>query len=200
MAFFFLVVGGRNSKDVCSLAYDITHMWNLILKNYTNELLYKTETDVQISKTKLTDNEKAFPEGEMGWGDQINQELGMNTHTLRYIRQITNKDLLCSTGNSTQCCVITYMRKEPEKEWIYVYGWRGFPGGAVVKNPPASAGDTGDVGLTPGSGRSPGGGNGNTLQYFCLENFMNRGAWWATVHGVEKRHSGAVVYMYDWIT
>ena len=63
---FFLVVGGRNSKDVCSLAYDITHMWNLILKNYTNELLYKTETDVQISKTKLTDNEKAFPEGEMG--------------------------------------------------------------------------------------------------------------------------------------
>ena len=66
-----------------------------------------------------------------------------------------------------------------------------------MKNPPASAGDAGYVGLTPGSGRSPGRGNGNTLQYSCLENFMNRGAWWATVHGVAKRHNGAVVYMYD---
>ena len=59
----------------------------------------------------------------------------------------------------------------------------------MVKNPPASAGDAGDMGLIPGSGRSPGGGNGNTLQYSCLENFMNRGAWWATVPRVEKRHS-----------
>ena len=45
----------------------------------------------------------------------------------------------------------------------------GFPGGSVVNNPPANAGDTGDVGLTPGSGRSPGGGNGNPLQYSSLE-------------------------------
>ena len=66
-----------------------------------------------------------------------------------------------------------------------------------MKNPPASAGDAVYVGLTLGSGRSPGRGNGNTLQYPCLENFMNRGAWWATVHGVAKRHNGAVVYMYD---
>ena len=77
---FFLVVGGKNSKDVCSLAYDITHTWNLVFKNDTNERLYKTETDIQISKTKLTDNEKTFPKGEMGGGDQVNQELGMNTH------------------------------------------------------------------------------------------------------------------------
>ena len=55
-----------------------------------------------------------------------------------------------------------------------------------VKNPPANAGDTGDMGLIPGSGRSPGRGNGNPLQYSCLENSMNRGAWWATVHGVTK--------------
>ena len=48
---------------------------------------------------------------------------------------------------------------------------------SVVKNPPASAGDTGDTGLIPGSGRSPGGGNGNPLQYSCLGNLMNRGAW-----------------------
>ena len=46
----------------------------------------------------------------------------------------------------------------------------GFPGGSVVKNLPANAGDTGDVGLIPGSGRSPGVGNGNLLQYSCLEN------------------------------
>ena len=48
----------------------------------------------------------------------------------------------------------------------------------MVKNPPANAGD---VGLIPGSGGSPGGGNGNPLQYFCLENLMDRGAWWVMV-------------------
>ena len=55
----------------------------------------------------------------------------------------------------------------------------GFPGGTVVKNPPASAGDVGSI---PGSGRSPGGGNGNPLQYSCLRNPVGRGAWWAAVH------------------
>ena len=49
-----------------------------------------------------------------------------------------------------------------------------------------SAGATGDVGLIPGSGRSPGGGHGNPLQYSCLENSMARGAWWAIVLGVSK--------------
>ena len=56
----------------------------------------------------------------------------------------------------------------------------------VVKNPLANAGDVRDVGLIPGSGRSPGGGNGNPFQYSCLENPMDRGAWWATVHGVAE--------------
>ena len=56
----------------------------------------------------------------------------------------------------------------------------------VVKNLPANAGDIRDVGLTPGSGRSPGGGHGNPLQYSCLENRMDRGAWRATVHGVAE--------------
>ena len=54
---------------------------------------------------------------------------------------------------------------------------KGFPGGSVVKNPPANAGDIGDAGLIPGSERSPGSGNGNPLQYSCLENSMDRGAW-----------------------
>ena len=55
----------------------------------------------------------------------------------------------------------------------------------VVKNLSASAGDKRDVGLIPGSGRSPGG-NGNPLQYSCLENSTDTGAWWATVHGVVR--------------
>ena len=56
----------------------------------------------------------------------------------------------------------------------------------VVKNLPSNAGDMRDVGLIPGLGRSPGGGHGNPLQYFCLENPMDRAAWWATVHGAAK--------------
>ena len=56
----------------------------------------------------------------------------------------------------------------------------------VVKNPPASAGDIKYMGLIPGSGRSPGGEHGHTLQYSCLENRMNRGAWQATVHRIAE--------------
>ena len=62
----------------------------------------------------------------------------------------------------------------------------GFPGGAVVKNLPANTGETGDVGSIPGWRRSLGGGNGSPLQYSCLENPMDGGAWWAAVHGVAK--------------
>ena len=62
----------------------------------------------------------------------------------------------------------------------------GFPGGSVVKNLPANIGDTGDTGSIPETGRSPGAGNGNPLQYSCLENPVDRGGWWATVHGVAK--------------
>ena len=59
----------------------------------------------------------------------------------------------------------------------------GFPGGSVVKNLPAN---TGDMGTIPGLGRLPVEGNGNRLQYSCLGKPMDRGAWWATVHGVAK--------------
>ena len=61
--------------------------------------------------------------------------------------------------------------------------YENFPGGSVVKNPPAS---TRDAGLIPGLRRSPGGGNGNPLQYSYLENSRDRGDWWATVHGIAK--------------
>ena len=66
----------------------------------------------------------------------------------------------------------------------------GFPGGASGKGPACNAGDIRDKGSIPGSGRSPGEGNGNPLQYSCLKNPMARGAWWATVHGVAKSQTG----------
>ena len=71
----------------------------------------------------------------------------------------------------------------PQNIYMRVYDFLDFPGGSVVKNPPAN---TGDAGLIPGLGRFPGEGNGKPLQYSCLENPMDRGAWWATVHGVSK--------------
>ena len=61
--------------------------------------------------------------------------------------------------------------------------------GLVVKNPPANAEDLRDLGSIPGLGRSLGEGHGNPLQYSCLENSMERGVWWATVHGLRRvRH------------
>ena len=65
----------------------------------------------------------------------------------------------------------------------------GIVGGIVVKNPPTNAGDTVDAGSIPGWGKSPGEGHGNPLWYSCLENSMDRGAWWGLkegAHGVSK--------------
>ena len=65
-------------------------------------------------------------------------------------------------------------------------GNQGLPGGSAGKESACSAGDTGGVGSIPGSGTFPGGGHGNPLQYPCLENPMDRGAWRAAVHRVAK--------------
>jgi len=62
----------------------------------------------------------------------------------------------------------------------------GFPGGSEIKNLPINAGDIREPGLIPCQRRSPGGGHGNPLQYSCLENPKDRGAWWARFHGVAK--------------
>ena len=69
----------------------------------------------------------------------------------------------------------------------------GFSGGSVVKNLPANAGDTGEVGSIPGSGRSSGEGNGNLLWNSLLGNTMNRRAWWATIHGGHKESDATEV-------
>ena len=71
--------------------------------------------------------------------------------------------------------------------WIYP----GFPGGSKGK---ASACNEGDLGSIPGLGRSPGKGTGNPLHYSCLENSMERGAWWATVHGIPESDTTAVLF------
>ena len=76
-------------------------------------------------------------------------------------------------------------RKSQEGLVLFRVGM-GFPGGTVVKNPPANARDKRDIVLIPGSGRSPGVGNGNPLQYSCLEDSMGWGIWWATVHGATE--------------
>ena len=83
-----------------------------------------------------------------------------------------------------------WVRRRLQK-WSREIGGKCRPPGAsqvvlVVKNLPASAGDVRDTGSTPGSGRLSGGGHGNSLQYPCLENPLDRGAWWAAVHRVTK--------------
>ena len=70
---------------------------------------------------------------------------------------------------------ICVKKKTKENELVSITFTQGFPGGSVVKNLPANAGDAKDKGLIPGSGRFLGGGNGNPLQYSCLENPMDRG-------------------------
>ena len=93
---------------------------------------------------------------------------------LSYLTKNLPNQKLCGWGPATR--VLTSLLSN---------SW-GFPGGSVVKNLPMNAGDTGDVGLFPGSGKSAGGGNGNPSQYSCLENPMDRGAWWATVYRTAK--------------
>ena len=72
---------------------------------------------------------------------------------------------------------------------------RGFPGGSVIKNPAADAGDLGSI---PRSGRSPGEGNGDLLQYSCLGNPTDRGPWWATAHGVAESDTARVTEQQYW--
>ena len=78
----------------------------------------------------------------------------------------------------------TEMQSEKSREFFE--NGLGFLSGSAVKNQPANSGDARDEGWIPQSGRSPGEGNDNSLQYSCLGNPTDRGVWWATVHGVAK--------------
>ena len=91
--------------------------------------------------------------------------------------QRNRTNLIC-----THMCMYIYTYVY-EHIYIYIYVCMGFPGGSDGKK---SAWSAGNPSLIPGSGRSPGEGNGKPLQYSCLENSMDRGAWWATVHGSQR--------------
>ena len=101
---------------------------------------------------------------------------------------LVNKDKKSLIGNSIQFTI--WSRSAQNKDFLRKSNRlhsakfdQGVPGGLVVKNPPAKAADAGSI---PGSGRSPGEGNGNPLQSSCLENSMDRGVWGSTVYGVAK--------------
>ena len=89
-------------------------------------------------------------------------------------------------GESVREGVQPLQEQKSENPKGYILMEKGFLGGSGIKDLPANAGDKGDVGLIPGLGRSPGEGYGNPLQYSCLGNSMDRGTWWAIVHGVTK--------------
>ena len=85
--------------------------------------------------------------------------------------------------------LISLLSSKPRSNYLYIFLLNGTAIHMVVvlKNLPANAGDIRDRGLIPGSGRSPGEGNGNPLQYSCLENPMDRRTWWATVYMITKK-------------
>ena len=107
-------------------------------------------------------------------------------------KQITDKDLLYSTGNSAQYSAVSCVGQSLEKQ-RRLYMRQSLPRGSDGK---ASACDTGESGLIPELGGSPGGGKSDPLQYSCLENSIDRGAWQATVHGVAKDMTEQQTHMY----
>ena len=141
-----------------------------------------------------------------GWREGMVREFGTNMYTLIHLKPVTNKVLLCSTGDSVQCYVAAWMGGEFGGEWyMYMCGWvpscspETITTVLIIYTPiwaslvaqqqrihlpmPANAGD---VSSTPELRRTSGEGNGNPLQYCCLENSMYRGALPATVHGIAK--------------
>ena len=105
------------------------------------------------------------------WGEGIVRDFGKVTYTLLYFKWITNKDLLYSTWNSAQCYMPAWMGGvSGENGYMYMYGW-------VL-----SLFTWNYHNICNGLWE----GNGTPLQYSCLENSMDRGAWWAAVHGVAK--------------
>ena len=98
------------------MCYDFPYRWDL--RNDTNEFTYKTEKDSDLENNLMVAGGK---DGE----ERIVGEFGIDRYTLLYLKWIANRDLLCSTWNSAQCCVATWMVGEFGGEWIHVYVWLG---------------------------------------------------------------------------
>ena len=117
------------------------------------------------------------------WGPQsefVKQATCISTYCIQGTEQALFKGLEHVKGGLEALRERTSINQQVRGKMLY------FPGGALVKNPPPNAGDEGDSVSIPGLGRSLGEGNGNPLQYSCLENSMDRGAWQATVQGITK--------------
>ena len=107
-----------------------------------------------------------------------------------------------TTCSGCPYCFVANRSHSPHllKYWLFRFGmYHLTPNNSVVKNLPANAGDTRDVGLIPGSGTSLRVGNGNPLQYSCLENSIGKGAWWVTVCGVPKNQSWLSIHTHSWL-
>ena len=130
-----------------------------------------------LTKQKQTHREQTYGCQKEGWGERIVREFGWTLHTAvfktdNWQRPITHKTLLSVVWHPGS--------------WGKMVIYMGFSGGSPVKESACNAGNIGDVGLIPGSGRSPGGGHGNPFQCSYLENPMNWGACQATVYEVTK--------------
>ena len=128
------------------------------------------------------------PHGNYAWRNY--QTVFQRGHTILHFYQQRMKVLICPqtcqhvTVHLHYSQVLVGVKWYPLMVLISISLIMGFPGDSVVKNPPANAGDTG---MIPGPGRSPKEGNSNPLKYSCLGNPMDRGVWWATIHGAHKK-------------
>ena len=127
------------------------------------------------------------PDAGKDWGQEEKETVGWHHGLNGHEFEQTPGD---SEGQGSLVCCSPWCHTESDMiEWLnnhHHQQQQGFPDGSVVKNPPAKAGDAGDMGSIPGLGRSLGVGYGNPLKYSCLENFMDKRAWQSAVHGVAK--------------
>ena len=126
---------------------------------------------------------KQIPDVAGGWGVSSHKLWHCKAQSL-FIQMLNESLYVCVCVREGLMSLTP--RRAGERRWRFIRLWGGFPGGSSGKEPACNSGATGDSGSIPGSGRSPGGGNGNPLWYSCLKSPMDRGAWWATGHGVAK--------------
>ena len=163
----------------CTLSKCLLH--DSYTPNITYEIFHQLHTkNLILSKlTNWRQEEKGTAEDEMiGWHHLLNGHM------------FEPGPCFCDGQRSLACCNSWGRKESNMTERLNWTGLNilnmGFPGGSVVKNLPAKAGDAVDMGSIPGSGRAPEEGHGNPLQYSWVENPMDRGAWQATVNGFAK--------------